>query len=106
MDTFADKRIAFKAFYFEDQTATVNFDEFGLTADGRTHWTGFQMFDIDSNAYGGVAIANLVGDTFEASLFHQGNHGGGGKDLQSPRAVDGGSVFMLHQERLAVAESL
>ena len=103
VDAFADERLAIITFHLEHQAAAVHLEEFGLATDGGAYRASFQVLDVHGDADGGVAFADLVANAHQTGLLHQGNHGGGGKHLQSARAIDGGGVLMLHHKLLAVA---
>lgn len=105
MNALTDKGFTLEAFHGEDQTAAIDFGEFGLAADGRAHRTGFQVLDVDGDADGGVAFADFVAHGHQAGFFHQGDHRGGGEHLQRAGAIDRGGVFMLHHHLFAVAET-
>ena len=84
MEAFANYCFSLEALHLEDQATAVHLNKFGLALDGCAHRTGLQVLDVDGNAHGGIAFSDFVSNAFEASLFHQGNHGGGGKYFQCP----------------------
>ena len=81
VSSLTDESAGVVCFYRKDKSAPIHFYKFAIAPYLHTDGGGGAMRYVDVRAYGALSFGKKRGHAFGTSLFHQGNHHGGGKHL-------------------------
>ena len=97
MEALSDEATLVVGGDFEEEAATVDFDEFAVAPDAHSDGGSGTMGDIDMGADRALAQFEIGREAFVAGLFDHGNHHGGCQDFDKTATnVCGGYLFGYH----------